>query len=191
MELKIKKQDETNNEINYLYYDSQRFPQKVYLYLELFSGKAWVTVSPEIGNTCSCDVWDGRTLRWELSCGLLPNFVNELLEELIPEFQSLLNTEKETEENYKALAEVERKIEKYEDCEYHLNVWQFDDFYQNSKHLKDIIREDFFFGSFHYRIVRKKLIEQVEMDLQNADGVNIIEDLEEKLEELIKAETFR
>jgi hypothetical protein len=75
----------------YLHYPGQYQRQNVYLYLDCESGEAEIRYNPEIGTAIPMRQWNGLLRAWPVNQPLKARAANQLLEELSPLLQSVLD----------------------------------------------------------------------------------------------------
>lgn len=75
----------------YCKYQGQFNPQPAYVTLNLENGHVDADYSGEIGNAVTMDVWHNRTLRWSINSQLSGSQVQEILEDILPTLQTILD----------------------------------------------------------------------------------------------------
>lgn len=75
----------------YAKYAGQINPQPAYVTLDLESGFVDADYSGDVGNGMPESVWNNRTLRWSINTQLSGSQVQELLEDILPQLQVILN----------------------------------------------------------------------------------------------------
>lgn len=112
--LSINHLDPAEQDALYCHYSRQYGPQPAFIELDTQSGHMWAGYNPEIGNAVPMEVWHGLTRRYSLPVILSTDRANELMDEIAPLAQRVLDG---TEEHWNGSNHVARMNEDAEDAE--------------------------------------------------------------------------